>query len=140
MSSSEYPIYPITGIMANADFKTTDYTGYYICLNSSGKGILGVTTCAGGLGILLNKPYTNEPMEIAGPGSICYGVAGAAIAPGDVVMLEEADAGKLIKATNDNVICGLALETASADLARFQVLILTPHLCADVSDEGVANS
>lgn len=124
----------ITGLRANADLSS--YQNMYVSLNSTGLVIAGVTNQKCCLGILLNKPSAQyEACEIAGPGSIVGAVSGAATAIGDKLQLEVADAGKLITATDDSVVVGMALEVG-ADGVVTEVLLETPHLCADVSDEG----
>ena len=135
--ATSYPINKITGLLANADLSS--YQNMYVALNSSGLVILGVTAQTSGLGILLNKPSAQyAPCEIAGPGSIVPAVCGETIAPADTLMLETADAGKLIKGEDDKVIVGLAL-TAGADGTMADVLLYSPHLTADASDEGGAD-
>ena len=132
--ATSYPLNKLTGFRANADLSS--YQFMYVCLNSSGLVIAGVTDQKCGLGILLNKPSAQyAACEIAGPGSIVGAVSGAATAIGDKLQLEVADAGKLIVAGDDTVVCALALEVG-ADGVVTEVLIETPHLCADVSDEG----
>lgn len=125
-----------TGLKAGADLSA--YQFHYCNLEADGD--VNVTNVeVGALGILLNKPTAGKACEIAGPGSIVGAHGGATFAPGDMLMVENADVGKLIKATNDHVYVAQALE-AGADGSVTKVRLTEPTHCADVSKVGVANA
>jgi hypothetical protein len=126
----------IGGRVAGADLSSYQY--YYVMLDNA--GVVQVANAqTAGLGILMNKPASGEACEIAGPGEIVPVHGGATGAAGDVAMVETGDPGKLIKATDGLVVVGLFLQ-AVADGTRSDMLIYPPHICSDVSVEGIANA
>lgn len=71
-------------------------------------------------GVIDNKPAAGEPVELVHSG-IADAIAGAAVAKGAKVM--STAAGKFVTATTGNVIVGVAMAAAGADLEIFPVLL-----------------
>jgi hypothetical protein len=124
-----------SGLKAGADLSAKQY--YCVMLEADGDANVATAQTAF-LGILLNKPTSGLACEIGGPGYIGGAYAGGTFAPGDKLMVDTGD-GMLVIATDDKVVVATALQTG-ADGSIVDVIVETPHLCADVSDEGVANA
>jgi hypothetical protein len=122
-------IIPLTGLLAASDLRSNQY--YMMGLNSSGT----VTPCLSGdpgyIGVLLNKPNTGEPCEIAAPGSICPVSADAAVSVGWLLICS--GDGEVVTAADGGYTVGLALEAATAAHQIIRCITWFPNSIADVS-------
>jgi len=122
-------IIPLTGLLAASDLRTKQY--YMMGLNSSGT----VTPCLSGdpgfIGVLMNKPNTGEPCELAAPGSIVPVSMDAAVAVGSLLICS-AD-GQAAVAADGGYTVGLLLETSAAAAEICRCITWFPNSIADVS-------
>lgn len=121
-------------VKAGADLSAKQF--YWVMLEADGDANLATAQTAN-LGPLQNMPESGEDCNITPIGQIGQAKVGGTVAAGDVGMVDTGD-GMVKKATDDKVVVCTFLE-AGVDGDTIRVLVLNPHLCADVSDEGVAN-
>jgi len=129
-------IIPLTGLLAASDLRTSQY--YMVGLNSSGTvtpcvcgGAPGAQADPGFIGVLLNKPNTGEPCEIAAPGSICPVSMGALAAVGSLLYVSTD--GRAAVAADTYYTIGLNLEASTAAGQIIRCIIWFPNSIADVS-------
>lgn len=118
----------IVGLLAAADLRTLQFT--YVALDASGT-VASSTDGVLGLGILLNKPNTGEPCEIAGPGSIVAAEYNGTVAPGQ--WAKPTTGGDLVVGAADtDIVVARPLVTTAAG-ARYSTLVIGPMLADDIT-------
>ena len=107
---------------------------YHIVQLSAAKTVgIGVANGDLTIGVLQNKPASGEAARVfTQPGGICKVYAGAAISTVGTPLVSDAS-GHAIGASDNDIICGYALETAGAAGDIIEMLFISPYHCADVS-------
>jgi hypothetical protein len=100
----------LPGIVANGDLTAAQYRA--VTINNSGKAVLATANTAPIAGVLQNKPDTNEPCTIWGPGSVTKVVVGTGGATAGSLAMPAADG--VTDATTGEIACGQFLQTGAA--------------------------
>ncbi|RJQ04428.1 MAG: hypothetical protein C4551_10770 [Bacillota bacterium] len=112
----EIPVENVT-LIAGADLSASQYLA--VKINASGQAILAGAG-ENAVGILQNKPASGQAAEVMALG-ISKVVYGATVTAGQNLAADAA--GKLVPASGDNAVIGVALEGGSADEIRSALLV-----------------